>query len=555
MKKTIGAALALTLLGSVALSACSSKEQSTPQGTVAPDTGKVTPAGSFPITNDKTTLKVMVKQNALVEDFATNEFTKWLEQKTNIHIDWDVVPASSAQDKLNIVLASSDYPDVIMDFNVSATQQMINGAQGIFLPLNGYIDKYGVEFKKVLQENDYLKGIITAPDGNIYSLPQVNQCYHCSMPQKMWVYKPWLDKLGLKLPTTTDEFEQMLKAFKEKDPNGNGKADEIPLAGSRPGAGANTQIDQYLMNAFIYNDTSAKRLSIVGGKVTPAYNQAGWRDGLRYLHKLYAGGLIAPQTFTQDDKQLKQMGENPNVPILGASSAQHMGIFTDTSAKGTRWSDYVAVPPLKGPGGLQVTPLNPWGISPGNFIITNKAKNPEAAFRMADALFNREFTMNSVFGRENQEWRWAKSGELGMDGKPAIWARLQNFGTIQNVFWAQTGPSYRPAALRAGEATDPAVKSLNAVLQQETQTDYEPYKQKQDALLPPLFFTNEQVTELADMEKSIVDYVEQMLARFVIGDADLDKDWDTYVKTLESKGLTRYLQIYQQAYDASFKKK
>ncbi len=78
-----------------------------------------------------------------------------------------------------------------------------------------------------------VKSLITLLDGKIYGLPHINDCYHCSMSQKMWVYKPWLDKLGLKVPETTDEFEAMLKAFKEKDPNGNGKADEIPLSGTR----------------------------------------------------------------------------------------------------------------------------------------------------------------------------------------------------------------------------------------------------------------------------------------------------------------------------------
>ena len=58
----------------------------------------------------------------------------------------------------------------------------------------------------------------------------LEDCYHCSMSQKLWIYQPWLDALGLEMPTTTDEFEQVLLAFKEQDPNGNGQADEIPLS-------------------------------------------------------------------------------------------------------------------------------------------------------------------------------------------------------------------------------------------------------------------------------------------------------------------------------------
>lgn len=86
---------------------------------------------------------------------------------------------------------------------------------------------------------------ITAPDGNIYALPSINDCYHCSMAQKMWIYKPWLDKLGLDVPTTTDELYTVLKAFKDKDPNGNGKADEVPLTGAPRGSGWYSSIDAF----------------------------------------------------------------------------------------------------------------------------------------------------------------------------------------------------------------------------------------------------------------------------------------------------------------------
>ncbi len=99
----------------------------------------------------KSTLKILVKGSASVEDFATNDFTKWLEEKTNVHIEWEVAPEKSANEKLNLVLSSGDYPDVIMGFGVSPTQMMIYGNQGVFLPLNDLIDKHGVEIQKNVQ--------------------------------------------------------------------------------------------------------------------------------------------------------------------------------------------------------------------------------------------------------------------------------------------------------------------------------------------------------------------------------------------------------------------
>ncbi|TVY11058.1 extracellular solute-binding protein [Paenibacillus cremeus] len=509
----------------------------------AVSTEDVTPGGTFPIVKEPITIKVMVKANALVEDFATNWFTKTLEAKTNIKVDWEIVPENAAQEKLNLVLSSGDYPDVIMGFGVSPAQQLIYGDQGVFLALNNYIDKYGVETKKMFQENPYVKDLITAPSGKIYSLPQVNQCYHCSMPQKMWIYKPWLDKLGLKMPTTTEEFYQVLKAFKEKDPNGNGKADEIPYAGA-----ITTKIDEFLMNAFLYNDKT--HLFLNNGKVEVTFNKPEWKEGLIYLHRLYAEKLIAPQTFTQDANQLKQMGESPDVPILGSATALTMGVFTQFFGKSNRWLEYVAVPPLKGPSGKQITAPNPWGLAGGTFIITNKSKHPEAIFRWADAMYNREVTLDSVFGRPDQEWRWAKPEEIGINGKPAIWKRLANFGQVQNIHWAQTGPSYRPNDLRLGEAIDKGTMSQETILFQETKDKYDPYQVKTENILQPLFFTSEQAAEIADLEKTIGDYVNEMMSRFITGDANIATDWDNYLKTLDGMNLKRYLQVYQTAYDS-----
>ncbi|UQZ84688.1 Lipoprotein LipO precursor [Paenibacillus konkukensis] len=546
MKKGLAVVVALTT--SVALlSACadSAPKEAAPAAPASGD-DQVTPAGEFPITKEKTTLKVMVKGSSIVENFATNEFTKWLEEKTNIHIDWEVAPEKTFDEKLNVSLASGDYPDVLLGMNVSPIQQSIYGKDGVFVPLNPYIDKYGVEMKKMFEQVSYVKDMITLPDGKIYSVPQVNECYHCSIGQKMWIYQPWLDKLGLKMPETTEEFYQVLKAFKEKDPNGNGKADEIPLVGATNGP--SSTLDLFLTSAFIEKDFNLR--FVKDGKVQVAYNQPEWKEALKYLHKLYADGLISPQSFTQDRNQLKQMGMNPEVPIIGAVASQNQTVFVDVD--NPRFKDFVAVPPLKGPAGIRSTAYNPYAVSTGQFVITNKAKNPAAAFRMADLLLSEEATLRSTQGRPGQEWVRPEAGELGINGKPAVWKPIATFGKLQNVHWAQIGPSLRTNDLRLSVASDPK-NSLELILYNETKK-YEPYKTDPSKIVPPLFFTNEQAEELASLEKTITDYRTEFFAKAVTGSLDIDKEWDNYLSTLDKMNLKRCLEIYQQAYD-QFKSK
>ncbi|OAS15777.1 ABC transporter substrate-binding protein [Paenibacillus oryzisoli] len=542
MKRGFQVLAAITATSLVLLSACSdggSKETAKQTDAIVDD--QVTPAGQFPITKEKTTLKVMVKGSSIVENFATNEFTKWLEEKTNIHIDWEVAPEKTFAEKLNVSLASGDYPDVLLNMNVTPVQQSIYGKDGVFIPLNPYIDKYGIEMKRMFEQVTYVKDLITMPDGKIYSVPQVNDCYHCSLGQKMWIYKPWLDKLGLKMPETTEEFYQVLKAFKEKDPNGNGKADEIPLVGATNGP--SSTLDLFLPSAFIEKDFNLR--FVKDGKVQLAFNQPEWKEALKYMNKLFAEGLISPQTFTQDRNQLKQMGMNPEISILGAIASQNQTVFVEVD--NARFKDYVSVPPLKGPTGIRSTAYNPYAVSAGQYVVTNKAANPAAAFRMADLLLSEEATLRSTQGRPDQEWVRPAQGELGVNGKQAVWKPIATFGKLQNIHWAQAGPSLRTNELRLSVAADPK-NSLELVLYNETKK-YEPFGTNPSKIVPPLFFTNEQAEELSTLEKTLTDYRTEFFAKTVTGSLDVEKEWNNYLSTLDKMNIKRYLEIYQHAYD------
>lgn len=541
---------------SILIAGCTGSQN--PKGSDTGQNGSAEPIalsepGAYPLVQEKTTLKVMVRGNPLVENFETNEFTKWYEDKTNVHIEWEVVPEQSMQEKLNLVLASEDYPDVIMGLNISPAQQMIYGTQGAFLPLNDLIEKQGANTKKMFQDNPEIQSTITALDGNIYALPEVNECYHCSMSQKMWIYEPWLKKLNLDMPETTEELYEVLKAFKENDPNGNGLQDEIPLSISPKSW--SSSIDAFLLNSFIYNPvygSSYKHIFIKDDKLDVAYNKPEWREGLRYMNKLYAEGLLAPESFTQDDNQLIQIGENADTVILGAATGGHQGVFTQLLGESGRWKEYKTVPPLKGPNGVRYAALDSTGLNPGAFVITKKAKHPELALRWADGLYEREHTLRSVYGRPDEEWRDAKDGEVGINGEPAVWSELKSYGTVQNIAWIQTGPSLRTNDFRLS-AVAKGDDDLEVILYNETKNKYEPYKPTDVSTVPPLFLTNEQASEVADLSKTINDYVDEMLARFVIGDANLDKDWEGYVNQLEAMNVARYLEIYQEAYDGRSK--
>jgi putative aldouronate transport system substrate-binding protein len=176
-----------------------------------------------------------------------------------------------------------------------------------------------------MEKTPALKTLNTAPDGNIYGLGAYTECFHCSYPNKMWINTEWLKKLNLEEPKTTEEFKQMLEAFKTQDPNGNGKADEVPLSGSTEDFGV--RIIPYLMNSFVYDDDRNYLNLTPDGKVESAAIKPEWKEGLTYIKSLFDAGLIDPGAFTQNAEAFKKIGENADAEILGAGAGMHPAIF------------------------------------------------------------------------------------------------------------------------------------------------------------------------------------------------------------------------------------
>ena len=529
-----------------------------PFGVAADD---VSGAGEFPIVSEPITLDILMLGHAIVEDFPTNHFTNWYSERTGINLSFDIAPPNEGTEVLNLTIASGDLPDVIVGFTVDPSTLALFGPQGLFLPLSDLIESQGHYIHEVFAGSPQVRPLITSPDGEIYGLPQVNECYHCWYSQRAWINSDWLANVGMDVPQTTDEFMAVLTAFKEQDANGNGDPDdEIPLAAATTGWNAN--IDGFLMNPFIFSEFNGQNrfFEMNDGVITQNVTSEGYRDGLRYLNSLFAAGLFGEESFTQPMGQIKQQVEGGDAPTIGVVIAGAHSNFSNIG--GDRWIKYVAVPSLEGPSGLRQAPFNPWGVGSGQCVINSQTEHPVAAFKWCDGLYDRETTLRSVFGiplweaaeGEDGQWRWAEEGEpaLGGDEYEAIWRRLSTFGSLQNVHWAQRGPSYRPNHLRLGEVRRDDAAGLEVVLLEQTRANYEPYARDIANVIPPLAMTSAQAAETTELRLAIIDYVAQMTGEFVLGRTDIDAGWDTFVATLEAMGINRVAEIYQAAYDAQY---
>ncbi len=526
---------------------------------------QTSPAGELPIVAEGTdiTLTVGVIQTPFIADYETNYFTKWLEDRTGVKLDFIQFPSDNAQEKVMLALSTNDsanLPDMFLSIGMTSNNTLFGPAfapqwydQGMIIPLNDLIDNYGVNINKALDkalEYGYnIRPWMTSADGNIYALPAFSASLTNSYPNKLWINQGWLDKLGLEMPTTTEEFRNVLLAFKNDDPNGNGEADEIPLAGAK-NAGATLGTIGYdsLINAFIYNDTGNSRMYVEDGVVKFAPTTAEWREAMKYLHDLCKDGLFYSGSFTQDGTALQQIGTNEN-DILGAFEG--LGFEAVVAANNLEvLARYNSMPALTGPEGLHFVTWAAPSIRPAG-VITTKCQYPEIAFRVLDEMMTYDGSLITRYGEKGVNWDDADEGSISYYGTPAILKILENTWAQagQNMNFLQQSPFILDPAIATGVQWGGNVmeggyiKAIGVMKLDETGV-------VPDEFIANLVYTPDEMEAIQMPRNDIDTYILRSIANFVAGDWDPynDKQWDTYAAEYERMGLSTYLETVQTVY-------
>ena len=524
-----------------------SSQKSGPSASSTPLSGMA--PGTLPIVKEPVTLRIFFQQEPQVLDYVDNKFTKYLEKQTGVKIDWDLVTSSEKTTKLNLILATGqDRPDVYM--GGMDTPLLVSYAdQGAFVALDDYIDNASKWFKDLFKIYPELRKLMTIPDGKIYALPNINESEPNMMSSRMWINQPWLDKLGLAMPTTTDEFTNVLRAFKTRDPNGNGKADEIPLIGAYSGWGC--MVDTFIMNAFMQyptdgTGTGSRRYIVSNGKVIPAFTQDGYREATQYMNSLVNEGLLDVSTFTQDATRLRQIFENPDTPLIGAVTAGGPNTIADM-VNSKRYRDYVGVPPIKGPKGVQFSYYNPYGYfnAPNCWVISSTCKNPEVAFRFGDYFFSQDISMFGRLGEPGTDYIPNPAGKKAVDGGDALFEAILVYGSQQKSTWQNRNPYYNFFDNKGVASSDPY--ELQNLLY-NTMLKYKPYVPARNDCIPPLIFTVDEAREYNDIWTALTQYVDETRVRWITS-GGIDREWNDYLKQLDVIGLKRATEITQAAYD------
>lgn len=557
--RTVCSILALCMISTVALSGCDSADNKS-----SSETAQSSSTQSSESSPKK--LLVGLQSSNLVTDYDDNLLTKKLEEELGADLEFYFLPADTTEFSTKVSLlvsAGTEVPDVIICENALTAEAILDyGTKGAFIKLNDYVnDKEMAPNFSVIPDEDkkiMLNGI-TSADGNIYSMPKFEPETWNLTPYRMYVNGAWLKKLSLNVPTTTDELYNVLTAFRDKDPNENGIQDEIGVYGISSG-GYGENIINALMNSFVFYNAGLQNgglsLDDEGKNVIAPFVTDAWQDGLEYLNKLYKEKLLAASIFTDDDTQFKATLNN-ETNIVGIVSSGSTSKWTDAD-NNPNFQEMDIIPPLAGPEGIAYTPYSVFSAGQA-FFITSACKNPELAFKLGDLFLNPEISLVARYGEEDVDWT-RDSTKLATTTNAYIEAGLYDelyiatmstiWGEPSNHYWRNINPRYAPLEWsgKCGNLLtpyDPSIKSsqLNAY-------SYEHYYPAHpENILPVLRYTNDEAGKNSEPITNITEYIKQSVAEFVTGARNVDSDWDSYIKEINSMGLSTWLDTAQTAYD------
>ena len=324
---------------------------------------------------------------------------KRLEEKTNVHVDWKAIQSDQWGEKIALEMSNiKTLPEFVFSAGFGDTDLLKYAKQGVIINVEEYIDKYMPNLKKVFEQAPEYKKMCEDENGHIWALPWIEQLGSektaiQTVGNMPFINKAWLDFLGLPVPTTVDEFEQTLIAFRDNadklKAEFNVDGDIIPMSFIMGGGNEDSII---LTNGFGegYGDPDQGRHIVVTDdlKVVCPATTEGWKEGVQWLHKLYEEGLIDKEAWTQEWSTYVSKGKSGRYGVCFSWDVANIAsVSMDDLIAGKGW---VPLPALTADV-RNITPANgsfTSGFDPGRFVITANAKNPALICAWLDQMYD-----------------------------------------------------------------------------------------------------------------------------------------------------------------------
>jgi putative aldouronate transport system substrate-binding protein len=314
-----------------------------------------------------------------------NKWTAWIQEKLlkdeNIAITFVPVPRNDEIPALNNMMAAGTAPDLCFTYTASLIDSYRD--QGGLREPGPYVDTALKDLKAFLGPDpgqpgtDLIRRYEDRATGKLYAIPARRVDTASGIT---FIRKDWLDKLGLPIPESTQQFSDTLAAFKEQDPGGLGKERVIPftmLTFNSPAGGL-------LISSFIDPGLSEKDRWIYSN----SFHNPGEKEGYRYLNRMYSAGLI-----DRDFPLYKNESDWHNLIKTGAAGS-FMDLWYRPISPDSRimemlrenvpGAEFIAIDPFKNAGGI--TRKSSYDVTGVLSMVPASSKNPEAALRYLNWL-------------------------------------------------------------------------------------------------------------------------------------------------------------------------
>jgi|TARA_B100001105_G_scaffold240319_1_gene218875 putative aldouronate transport system substrate-binding protein len=440
--------------------------------------------------------------------------------------------ASGKTEALNLMLATGTIPDIV---GSSKIKDFVNqyGPEGAFLPLNDLIEEHAPNLKAFFEDRPEIASAISAADGNMYYIPYLPDGKY---GRAYFMRYDWLDNLNLELPENVAELEEVLRAFKTQDPNGNGLADEVPFfARQWPEVlrlvtlwdGRSSGSDTY--HDFMVND----------GELQHPYAGEGYRDGIAGVARWYEEGLIDAEVFTRGSSSREYLlSEN-----LGGMTHDWFASTSGYNRLSSKIDGFAfkAFAPPASISGKRIAEHRRIPIKPDGWAIGYTNEHPVETIKYFDFWFSEEGRRLANFGVEGQQYEM-------VDGEPIFTdAFLNNDMPVNNQLYGvgaqlQARGYFQDYNYEKQWSNEFALEGIAL---------YDEGDYLIDQFLGVAFNVEEQKV-YNRLWGSVLDYMLERQQSWILGNGNVMEDWDDYIKQLNKLGLDDVLGVMQSAYNRQY---
>lgn len=392
--------LSILLVGSI-LASCSGNTGNVP-GESSPSTGNPTDEPR----KDPVTLKIELfdRNNtpAGADPITNNFFTKYIQENfgdpNNIKIEWVTIPRSEEVDKLNVLMAANQAPDLVFTYDTSTVERYVK--DGGLTDLGPYIEQYGQNLKKLLGEDVLSYGVFQDAQYAIVAKRVIEAQI------STFVRQDWLDELNLPVPTTTEQFYDTLVAFKQAKPNA------FAFGG---------QMDFFHISPLRYSFWEWDKISDEDLYANPDWIMPGNKEAFRFMNKLYNEGLIDKDFPLGIGKDTNQFQKNMVNGLIGAGSTNtnepvYMGYLAEMTAADPN-AKLTVIDPFTDARGKTPKPVyTPNGVY---IIVPKKSERAAEVVQYLDWMSQPEHIVRLQNGTEGETFEYVDGVPKTLDNDAA----------------------------------------------------------------------------------------------------------------------------------------